>query len=160
MIFFVFFFFLMIRRPPRSTRETTLFPYTTLFRSRRGLRSTKCRARVDRGMGRAERRRAARRASRVIRGGRAPLRVRVGLALGYPRTAPRPSAPARAEVRRAPDRSDPPDHLPGPPPVAGRGRLRGSPRGGDPRACAAARGGPWWSRRSADRCVGGPRTVH
>src|SRR5881409_1604025 len=29
----LFFFFLMIRRPPRSTRETTLFPYTTLFRS-------------------------------------------------------------------------------------------------------------------------------
>src|SRR6266496_4769208 len=28
-LFFVFFFFLMIRRPPRST----LFPYTTLFRS-------------------------------------------------------------------------------------------------------------------------------
>src|SRR6266478_9157775 len=28
-IFFFFFFFLMIRRPPRST----LFPYTTLFRS-------------------------------------------------------------------------------------------------------------------------------
>src|SRR2546425_12320684 len=27
---FIFFFFLMIRRPPRST----LFPYTTLFRSR------------------------------------------------------------------------------------------------------------------------------
>src|SRR5881409_1364778 len=25
----------MILRPPRSTRETTLFPYTTLFRSRR-----------------------------------------------------------------------------------------------------------------------------
>ena len=25
---------LMIRRPPRSTRETTLFPYTTLFRSK------------------------------------------------------------------------------------------------------------------------------
>src|SRR5881409_4402744 len=24
----------MIRPPPRSTRETTLFPYTTLFRSR------------------------------------------------------------------------------------------------------------------------------
>src|SRR6059058_2810588 len=29
----VFFFFLMIRRPPRSTRRYTLFPYTTLFRS-------------------------------------------------------------------------------------------------------------------------------
>src|SRR6266404_8858971 len=30
-MYFFFFFFLMIRRPPRST----LFPYTTLFRSRR-----------------------------------------------------------------------------------------------------------------------------
>src|SRR3990170_7109971 len=30
MFFFFFFFFLMIRRPPRST----LFPYTTLFRSK------------------------------------------------------------------------------------------------------------------------------
>src|SRR5437899_6624797 len=29
LVWFVFFFFLMIRRPPRST----LFPYTTLFRS-------------------------------------------------------------------------------------------------------------------------------
>src|SRR3546814_7681955 len=29
----VVFFFLMIRRPPRSTRTDTLFPYTTLFRS-------------------------------------------------------------------------------------------------------------------------------
>src|SRR3546814_13433575 len=29
----VLFFFLMIRRPPRSTRTDTLFPYTTLFRS-------------------------------------------------------------------------------------------------------------------------------
>src|SRR3546814_6092826 len=27
------FFFLIIRRPPRSTRTYTLFPYTTLFRS-------------------------------------------------------------------------------------------------------------------------------
>src|SRR3546814_2665689 len=32
--FCVLFFFLMIRRPPRSTRTDTLFPYTTLFRSR------------------------------------------------------------------------------------------------------------------------------
>src|SRR3546814_4271053 len=31
--FFYLFFFLMIRRPPRSTRTDTLFPYTTLFRS-------------------------------------------------------------------------------------------------------------------------------
>src|SRR3546814_9178468 len=33
MLFFIVFFFLMIRRPPRSTRTDTLFPYTTLFRS-------------------------------------------------------------------------------------------------------------------------------
>src|SRR5574340_1409103 len=32
LFFSLFFFFLMIRRPPRST----LFPYTTLFRSERG----------------------------------------------------------------------------------------------------------------------------
>src|SRR3546814_6275408 len=31
----------MIRRPPRSTRTDTLFPYATLFRSRRGT-STAC----------------------------------------------------------------------------------------------------------------------
>src|SRR3546814_11308077 len=30
---FYVFYFLMIRRPPRSTRTDTLFPYTTLFRS-------------------------------------------------------------------------------------------------------------------------------
>src|SRR3546814_15212332 len=39
-IFCVFFvFFLMIRRPPRSTRTDTLFPYTTLFRSHVGGRA-------------------------------------------------------------------------------------------------------------------------
>src|SRR3546814_7549701 len=31
---FLFIFFLIIRRPPRSTRTDTLFPYTTLFRSK------------------------------------------------------------------------------------------------------------------------------
>src|SRR3546814_3860744 len=31
-----YFSFLMIRRPPRSTRTDTLFPYTTLFRAPRG----------------------------------------------------------------------------------------------------------------------------
>src|SRR3546814_3436548 len=30
----------MIRRPPRSTRTDTLFPYTTLFRSRRSAPTT------------------------------------------------------------------------------------------------------------------------
>src|SRR3546814_17703794 len=30
---FIYRFFSMLRRPPRSTRTDTLFPYTTLFRS-------------------------------------------------------------------------------------------------------------------------------
>src|SRR3546814_20254363 len=34
-LLFLFLFFVMIRRPPRSTRTDTLFPYTTLFRSAR-----------------------------------------------------------------------------------------------------------------------------
>src|SRR3546814_4358982 len=47
------FFFLIIRRPPRSTRTDTLFPYTTLFRSISGFdratrRSTGIRARAIR----------------------------------------------------------------------------------------------------------------
>src|SRR3546814_10017359 len=32
-VMYLLFFFLMLRRPPRSTRTDTLFPYTTLFRS-------------------------------------------------------------------------------------------------------------------------------
>src|SRR3712207_7201961 len=45
MLPFYFFFFLMIRRPPRST----LFPYTTLFRSRPGrVASSMRRGRRDR----------------------------------------------------------------------------------------------------------------
>src|SRR3546814_1206545 len=39
----MFFFFLMIRRPPRSTRTDTLFPYTTLFRSRSASRRPRAR---------------------------------------------------------------------------------------------------------------------
>src|SRR3546814_4469634 len=33
-LIFIVVFFLMIRRPPRSTRTDTLFPYTTRFRSK------------------------------------------------------------------------------------------------------------------------------
>src|SRR2546425_12630061 len=40
-LFFCFFFFLMIRRPPRST----LFPYTTLFRSPRSMGRLRARIR-------------------------------------------------------------------------------------------------------------------
>src|SRR3546814_7389885 len=38
LILTLLFFFLMIRRPPRSTRTDTLFPYPTLFRSVRRTR--------------------------------------------------------------------------------------------------------------------------
>src|SRR3546814_5949060 len=41
---FLYVFVLMIRRPPKSTRTDTLFPYTTLFRS--------CRRRAGRRHGR------------------------------------------------------------------------------------------------------------
>src|SRR3546814_15864383 len=50
------FFFLMIRRPPRSTRTDTLFPYTTLFRARRdeiGETRTDMAGRAGRGGGMA-----------------------------------------------------------------------------------------------------------
>src|SRR3546814_15774067 len=56
----------MIRRPPRSTRTDTLFPYTTLFRSRRGRRRGRagdCRCR-DRAKPRGEREPDHRRAQR------------------------------------------------------------------------------------------------
>src|SRR6267378_2402851 len=46
-VLLLFFFFLMIRRPPRST----LFPYTTLFRSRREPRVTRERERACAGRG-------------------------------------------------------------------------------------------------------------
>src|SRR3712207_8557513 len=48
----LYFFFLMIRRPPRST----LFPYTTLFRSRRGTRRREPRGRRERGCAQGRRR--------------------------------------------------------------------------------------------------------
>src|SRR2546430_7730529 len=56
----MFFFFLMIRRPPRST----LFPYTTLFRSRGPRRRTPVGARPAIADGRRLRGRGERRAPR------------------------------------------------------------------------------------------------
>src|SRR3546814_1553123 len=72
-LWFVFFFFLMIRRPPRSTRTDTLFPYTTLFRSfahrcrLRGLHVVPLGGRrdVEVGLGQGDGRRLARRAATV-----------------------------------------------------------------------------------------------
>src|SRR5213082_3667998 len=57
----MFFFFLMIRRPPRSTLCQTLFPYTTLFRSRRS--GGPARASRGRSTARADRRRRHSRAA-------------------------------------------------------------------------------------------------
>src|SRR3546814_21027450 len=51
---FVSVFFVMIRRPPRSTRTDTLFPYTTLFRSRRSIAAARP-ARPRRKKARADR---------------------------------------------------------------------------------------------------------
>src|SRR3546814_3763184 len=53
-----FFFFLMLRRPPRSTRTDTLFPYTTLFRS-----LARSRSRVRTRLARARQRIGTRRRS-------------------------------------------------------------------------------------------------
>src|SRR3546814_2144085 len=57
----------MTRRPPRSTRTDTLFPYTTLFRSTRPLRRA---FQAPRGDG--PRRPAAAEPPRRLRAGRAP----------------------------------------------------------------------------------------
>src|SRR3712207_7510356 len=74
------FFFLMIRRPPRST----LFPYTTLFRSHRQLAA---------GLAAASPRRAASAHRGAVRAGRLDPRQRLRLVAG-----PRPAADrARSE---------------------------------------------------------------
>src|SRR3546814_5357508 len=54
-IFLSLFFFLMRRRPPRSTRTDTLFPYTTLFRSIRGAAVAERQGRAREQVGRARR---------------------------------------------------------------------------------------------------------
>src|SRR6266516_5059114 len=66
-------FFLMPRRPPRST----LFPYTTLFRSRRGRgRRYRCDARADAARAGDRPRRRARARERRRRSARDPTRQR------------------------------------------------------------------------------------
>src|SRR3546814_19478897 len=87
------FFFLMIRRPPRSTRTDTLFPYTTLFRSALG----------DRGISAI----AARQPLHpVVQERRGEPTVRAGDDLGQAVSVrgygpPVPPAPDRARGRRA-----------------------------------------------------------
>src|SRR3546814_2177004 len=57
----------MTRRPPRSTRTDTLFPYTTLFRSGPGAFALRCRPQSGR---RCPRRRSGRSGHARRRGGR------------------------------------------------------------------------------------------
>src|SRR5881409_4169609 len=119
-MFFFIFFFLMRRRPPRSTRETTLFPYTTLFRSARDPdRGQIYRAPAART--RAARRRAAgaapharqrrhfghRDATRSARARlrRAPAPPRVILNPARPPRSSRPAAPRRRPRSAAGDRA-------------------------------------------------------
>src|SRR2546421_6027627 len=64
LLLFIFFFFLMIRRPPRST----LFPYTTLFRSRRAASAPGARASAARCAGAVRARRTRRRRRGTARG--------------------------------------------------------------------------------------------
>src|SRR2546422_11357538 len=132
-----FFFFLMIRRPPRST----LFPYTTLFRSARAPPRARDRARgralAHAGLPRraqgGERRRGAR--------ARRPLRPRPGRQPGVPRALGRRAAlRGWLAARRRARRERPGDaRLPlrgRPPPRAARARvgvlLRQRRRAGDP----------------------------
>src|SRR3546814_6771281 len=76
----ILFFFLMIRRPPRSTRTDTLFPYTTLFRSR-GRRELLPRLSAHRGELAAPPRRDPADHSRHDRDGGNPDRREVGARL-------------------------------------------------------------------------------
>src|SRR3546814_12446893 len=94
------FFFLMIRRPPRSTRTDTLFPYTTLVRSaiRRRRNRRASRWRLNEGGHRpraAARRDAGRRRCRRARA-QVDIRADAGRARGGERRDRR-RAPARKE---------------------------------------------------------------
>src|SRR5881409_314129 len=103
----------MIRPPPRSTRETTLFPYTTLFRS---------------GDVRTSDRHRDRRAGRARVGGPHRLRPVPGLEPVHP-TDPR-ERPSRLATRRVPRSvGDPRDAVP-------THRDEGRPEPGTPMARA------------------------
>src|SRR3546814_1879781 len=83
--------FLMIRRPPRSTRTDTLFPYTTLFRSANGGEGPGGNARDNRRADRRPRRLRRRAFPAVVAAAaRAPGRRPWG------GTVPRPLCPAGA----------------------------------------------------------------
>src|SRR3546814_4958634 len=83
----------MIRRPPRSTRTDTLFPYTTLFRSGRWPHAR------ARALPRAHARVHARARARVHARPRARLRGRAGGRVRAPRRARRRSEEHTSELQ-------------------------------------------------------------
>src|SRR6267142_6409125 len=94
-----FFFFLMIRRPPRST----LFPYTTLFRSRARALATRPRADDARAAHRRARRTAGAatcRASTCRDRSRAPIRAGLRRSLRARAADARHQPPARSRANR------------------------------------------------------------
>src|SRR3546814_6792637 len=98
-----FFFFLMIRRPPRSTRTDTLFPYTTLFRSTRSLQDD--RQRRDRSGRRTAHDRTRRARNPAGGGGRGEGGADQGRFRCDGRAAPEHGRGAgAAEIRRSPSR--------------------------------------------------------
>src|SRR3546814_17337981 len=103
----------MIRRPPRSTRTDTLFPYTTLFRSL---------PRHRRQFGLSGRRRSIRRRTAK------PCWLGVPCESAGRSLAPRPTLPARG--KRPP--------LPSPPPCLGRMHEETDARNGLPHSLTAA----------------------
>src|SRR3546814_3816281 len=74
----------MIRRPPRSTRTDTLFPYTTLFRSRRGKGGQPPRRRADSRLVAAVRPCADHHGIRLLMGARDAARAIDALRRGWP----------------------------------------------------------------------------
>src|SRR3546814_3704335 len=87
----------MIRRPPRSTRTDTLFPYTTLFRSQRAL----LRSRGDGGaVGHAHRDR------RSLAAGHGKLGPAGPAAASGGGDRPRRGAPVVDQIARQGDRSE------------------------------------------------------
>src|SRR3546814_1194476 len=145
---YLYFFFLMIRRPPRSTRTDTLFPYTTLFRSDR-------RVRPDRPPGRSDPEHAAAQLAQAggdgaeARAGRVDRRARgTGEAGRKPGT---PAHPAEARPGRAARRLWS-RHRPGcAPDDAGRGGAgaRHPTWRDDPEGAGVGRGNGWTPRPNA-----------
>src|SRR5574340_503135 len=143
---FFLFFFLMIRRPPRST----LFPYTTLFRSlgseplaREGL--SRRGAPDPCGPGQSDR--------ALPRGWTRVLGERGGAHGGGDR--PRHPGPTRRESRprrRGAPHGDPRGRRDGPGDREGAPARRGGARGGDPRGPGGAGGG---GAHGGPRCRGG-----